>query len=225
MRVFNESFVNKSIVLLFIFCTLNSFNQISCSNYVLCPDLTSACANGQVCCKKGTGYRCCPDNLVCCRDGTYCCSQDLHGKKIDMFSLDLFIGNEATSSESAVIRPELSFLEEEKIESSEKNFTCKQYLQETFITPINDFLTMHRNTRSLNLLSILKSNFAFSEAVTNLKDYCTEDIIKVFNSVSNKLNELINFKKLIFEADHQDYRQELTKLLSSLNDLFSDLKK
>ena len=224
MRVFTESFKNKSIILLFIFFTLNSFNQISCSTYVLCPDKISACANGQLCCQKGTGYRCCPDNLICCKEGTYCCSQNLLGFDTGMISLDLFYKRDGKSLyNSAVIEPKsnLLFLEE-KIETNAKTLTCKQYLNETVITPINDFLSIQNNTPSLSLVSILKSNFAISDAITNLKDYCTDDIIDVVNSVKNNIWELINIKNLFFEANRPDYTQELTKILSTLQNLFSE---
>jgi hypothetical protein len=55
-----------------LFCFIVS-EEVS---YVKCPDGVSACANDQICCKKGSGYRCCPNNLVCCLDGTYCCNPE-----------------------------------------------------------------------------------------------------------------------------------------------------
>jgi hypothetical protein len=224
MRVFTESFKSKSIVLLFIFFTLNSFNQISCSNYVLCPDKISACANGQICCQKGSGYKCCPDVLKCCKDGTYCCSQNLLGLETGMISLDPFFKSDVTTLLSTAIEPEpeLNLLFEEKIETNTKNLKCKEYLNETVITPIYDFLSIHKNTPSSSLVSILESNFAISEAITKLKDYCTDDILEVVNSVKNNIKELINIKNLFFEANRPDCTQELTKILSTLQNLFSE---
>jgi len=214
---FNKSFL---LFLLSLFLLIEIY---LCSvKYVLCPDRKSACNNGQICCARGTGYRCCPDELVCCQDGTYCCTPEFLNVKSKVASLEFFLtkdtkedisGEEVTNIQNHS-ESNAQLLYEDKDEEK-----CVDYLRKSIIEPLKKILISNENifNKFKNLTTILN----ITEMKNTINKICKEYLEDIFQSFIIDINNIFNVDII---SSGESINAELTKVFKKLEDTLLKIK-
>jgi hypothetical protein len=99
------------------------------TNYIVCPDLISACPHNSICCERSDLYFCCVNTTYCCDNGRKCCPSD--NIKLN------FLGN------NIINHTEKSLMDSKK----SKNIFQKDFLFEKFLKIFENFIVKYSNNK------------------------------------------------------------------------------
>jgi hypothetical protein len=206
-----------------------SIVSIYSSDYVVCPDETSACPDGSICCLRISGdYSCCINTRNCCFDGTKCCDHKIirnfliEKNNYKNYKNDNNNKNTIIDSENSIKNPNLN---RDLISASLSVFN--NTISNLFENFSKKFEKFNKCLKKLNFLSIY---FEFSDFINQIKkieirDFnikeknISENLIKIkslFNSFS--LDNLIEDK----DKDCIEIKNEFIKYRNIIDNLLLD---